>query len=63
MGKDGRAIKDLTKKGGKGNKKLNGSPVQVAPTWEGSDHYGSYVRSLSLHFCKRLFLGSCTVKN
>jgi hypothetical protein len=24
---------------------------------EGSDHFGSYVRSLSLHFCKRLFPG------
>jgi hypothetical protein len=37
------------------------SPVHVAPTCAGSgeesDHFGSYVRSLSLHFCKRLFLG------
>jgi hypothetical protein len=24
---------------------------------EGSDHFRSYVRSLYLHFCKRLFLG------
>ena len=24
---------------------------------EGSDHFGSIVRSLSLHFCKRLFPG------
>jgi hypothetical protein len=38
-----------------------GSPVHVAPacagSGEGSDHFVSYVRSLSLHFCKRLFLG------
>jgi hypothetical protein len=27
-----------------------------AGPWEGSDHFGSYVRGLSLHFCKRLFL-------
>jgi hypothetical protein len=36
-------------------------PVHVALTCvrsgEGSDHFGSYVHSLSLHFCKRLFLG------
>jgi hypothetical protein len=35
--------------------------VYVAPACagfrEGFDHCGSYVRSLSLHFCKRLFLG------
>jgi hypothetical protein len=40
---------------------IKGSPVHVAPAcaWsgEGSDHFGSYVRSLSLHFCKRLFPG------
>jgi hypothetical protein len=39
------------------NKKC--SSVNVAPfcAWsgEGSDHFGSYVHSLSLHFCKRLF--------
>jgi hypothetical protein len=38
-----------------------GSPVHVVPvcakSGEGSDHFGSYVRSFSLHFCKRLFLG------
>jgi hypothetical protein len=35
--------------------------VHVAPSCvgsgEGSDHFGSYVRNLSLHFCKRLFPG------
>jgi hypothetical protein len=35
--------------------------VHVAPTCAGSgeesDHFGSFVRSLSLHFCKRLFPG------
>ena len=35
--------------------------VHVAPACagsrEGSDHFGSIVRSLSLHFCKRLFPG------
>jgi hypothetical protein len=34
--------------------------VHVAPvctgSGEGSDRFGSYVRSISLHFCKRLFL-------
>ena len=39
---------------------IKGSPVHVAPacagSGEGSDHFGSIVRSLSLHFCKRLFL-------
>jgi hypothetical protein len=38
-----------------------GSSVHIAPTCarseEGSDHFRSYVCSLSLHFCKRLFLG------
>jgi hypothetical protein len=29
----------------------------VVPTCVGSDHFGSYVRNLSLHFCKRLFPG------
>jgi hypothetical protein len=37
-----------------------GSPVDVPPacarSGEGSDHFWSYVRSLSLHFCERLFL-------
>jgi hypothetical protein len=37
-----------------------GSPVHVAPACAGSregfDHFGPYVHSLSLHFCKRLFL-------
>jgi hypothetical protein len=37
-----------------------GSPVDVPPACarsrEGSDHFWSYVRSLSLHFCERLFL-------
>jgi hypothetical protein len=37
-----------------GNK---GSPVHVAPDYTGSDHFGSYVCSLSLHLCKRLFPG------
>jgi hypothetical protein len=40
---------------------IKGIPVHVAPTCaesgEGSDHFGSYVLNLSLHFCKRLFLG------
>jgi hypothetical protein len=35
--------------------------VHVAPTCAGSgewsDHFGSYVRNFSLHFCKRLFPG------
>ena len=38
-----------------------GSPVHVAPacagSGEGPDHFGSIVRRLSLHFCKRLFPG------
>jgi hypothetical protein len=38
-----------------------GSPVHVAPAYAGSeegfDHFGPYVRILSLHFCKRMFLG------
>jgi hypothetical protein len=38
-----------------------GSPVHVTPacaqSGEGSNHFGSYVRNLSLHFCKKLFLG------
>jgi hypothetical protein len=38
-----------------------GSPVHVAPACAGSrkrsDHFESYVRSLSEHFCKRLFSG------
>jgi hypothetical protein len=40
---------------------IKGSLVHVARacagSGEGSDHFGSYVRSLSLHFCKRMFLG------
>jgi hypothetical protein len=40
---------------------LKGSPVHVAPVCAGSreesDHFGSYVCSLSLHFSKRLFPG------
>jgi hypothetical protein len=35
--------------------------MHVAPTCvvsgEGPTHFGSYVHRLSLHFCKRLFLG------
>jgi hypothetical protein len=38
---------------------IKGSPVHVAPacarSGEGSNHFESYVRNLSLHFCKRLF--------
>jgi hypothetical protein len=38
-----------------------GSLVHVVPacagSGEGSNHFGSYVRSLSLHFGKRLFPG------
>jgi hypothetical protein len=38
-----------------------GSPVRVAPacarSGEGSNHFGSYVRSFSLYFCKWLLLG------
>jgi hypothetical protein len=41
--------------------KKKGSPVHVAPACadpgDGPDHFGSIVRSLSLHFCKRLFPG------
>jgi hypothetical protein len=41
--------------------KKRGSPMHVAPACigfeEGSDHFGSYVRSLSLHFYKRMFPG------
>jgi hypothetical protein len=40
---------------------IKGSLVHVAPacagSGEGSDHFGSYVRNISLHFCKRLFPG------
>jgi hypothetical protein len=36
---------------------VSGSPVHVAPACAGSDHFGSDVCSLSLHFCKRLFPG------
>jgi hypothetical protein len=43
------------------NKSRKGSPVHVAPACaeseEGSDHFGSYVCSLPLHFFKRLFPG------
>jgi hypothetical protein len=43
-----------------GSPSRKGSLVHVAPACagfgEGSDHFGSYVHSLSLHFCKRLFL-------
>jgi hypothetical protein len=35
----------------------NISLLHVAPACIGSDHFGSYIRSLSLHFCKRLVLG------
>jgi hypothetical protein len=31
--------------------------VHIAPACAGSDHFGSYVHSLSLHFYKRLFPG------
>jgi hypothetical protein len=31
--------------------------VHIAPACSGSDHFGSYLRSLSLHLCKRLFPG------
>jgi hypothetical protein len=38
-----------------------GSPVHIALACagfgEGSDHFRSYVRSISLHLCKRLFPG------
>jgi hypothetical protein len=40
---------------------IKGSLVHVAPACAGSgewsDHFGSYVRSLSRHCCKRLFPG------
>jgi hypothetical protein len=40
---------------------IKGSPVHIAPTCagseEGTDHFGSYVYSLFLQFCKRLFPG------
>jgi hypothetical protein len=39
---------------------VKGSPVHIAPACAGSreesDHFGSCVHSLSLHFYKRLFL-------
>jgi hypothetical protein len=42
-------------------KTIKESPVHITPacagTREGSDHFGSYVRSLSLYFYKRLFPG------
>jgi hypothetical protein len=38
---------------------LKGSLVHIAPTCtgsrEGSNHFGSYVHNISLHFCERLF--------
>jgi hypothetical protein len=38
---------------------LMGSPVHVAPacarSGEWSDHFGSYVHNISLHFCKSCF--------
>jgi hypothetical protein len=38
-----------------------GSPVHVVPactgSGEGSNHFGSYVHSISLHFYNRLFPG------
>jgi hypothetical protein len=41
--------------------KIRVSPVHIVPacavSWEGSDHFRSYVRNISLHFCKRLFRG------
>jgi hypothetical protein len=40
---------------------IKGSPEHVAPACarskEGSDHFESYVRNISLYFCKRLFSG------
>jgi hypothetical protein len=40
---------------------IKGSLVHVAPacagSGEGSDHFVSYVRKLTLHFCKRPFPG------
>jgi hypothetical protein len=38
-------------------KDKKGSPVHIAPACAGFGHFGSYVRSLSLHFCKSLFSG------
>jgi hypothetical protein len=44
-----------------GSDHLKGSPMHVASAYagsgEGSDHFRSYVRTISLHFYKRLFLG------
>jgi hypothetical protein len=31
--------------------------VHVAPACAGSDHFGSYVLSISLHLCKSMFPG------
>jgi hypothetical protein len=46
---------------GNRSRHVKGSPVHVALSCagcrEGSDHFGSYVRSLPLHFCMRLFPG------
>jgi hypothetical protein len=36
---------------------IKGSPVHVASACAGSNHFGFYVRRLSLYFCNRLFLG------
>jgi hypothetical protein len=40
---------------------IKDSSVHIAPVCTGprggSGHFGSYVRSLSLHFCRRLFPG------
>jgi hypothetical protein len=42
-------------------RKKKGSPIHIAPACtgsrEGSDHFRSYVHSLFLHFCKKLFPG------
>jgi hypothetical protein len=54
------AFKDPKITEGNSDKK-KGHPVHVAPacavSGEASNHVGSYVHSLSLHFCKRLFSG------
>jgi hypothetical protein len=38
---------------------IKGQPVHIDPPYEGPgegpDHFGSYIRNISLHFCKRLF--------
>ena len=57
--KDIKGIRSFLGHAGFYRRFIKGNLVHVAPACagskEGSDHFGSIVRSLSLHFCKRLF--------